>query len=73
MTIAWTCLTVDIISAYTFRERYYHIQTARKFLHHTHEEMESARSSTNIFKQIPWAIPLMKKIPLSTCGFCFLK
>ncbi|KAL2061155.1 hypothetical protein VTL71DRAFT_7428 [Oculimacula yallundae] len=64
MTLAWNCLTMDIISAYAFGKSYNHVQTAQGFSHSTHEAMDSARSSANIIKQIPWAVPLMKKIPM---------
>lgn len=71
ISLAWTCVTMDIISEYAFGKSYNYVQTAKGFQTAVHDGLESATSSGNIVKQIPWMVPLMKKVPYSVMRILF--
>ena len=65
MSLAWTCVTMDIISDYAFGKSYNYVQTSREFRTRVRDATDSIAKSGYIVKQMPWIIPLMKKIPYS--------
>ncbi|KAL5328079.1 hypothetical protein ACEPPN_005787 [Leptodophora sp. 'Broadleaf-Isolate-01'] len=71
MSLAWTCVTMDVISEYSFGKSYNYVQTSKEFRTNVHDAMESVTKSGYIVKQMPWIMPLMRNIPHSVMRVLF--
>ena len=71
ISLAWTCVTMDIISDYSFGKSYDYVRKSKLFRPDVHAAMESVSKSGVIVKQVPWIMPIMRKVPLSMMRILF--
>ncbi|KAK0099286.1 hypothetical protein ONS95_006346 [Cadophora gregata] len=71
MSLAWGCVTMDIISDYAFGNSYNYVQTSKGFHSHVQAGLKGISKWGFIVKQVPWIMPWMSKLPHSVMRSLF--
>ncbi|KAE8445994.1 hypothetical protein EG329_012633 [Mollisiaceae sp. DMI_Dod_QoI] len=65
MSQAWYCVTMDIITEYSFGESEDYTSNAPDFHTTLEDAFDGTARAGTVIKQVPWILPLMEKLPRS--------
>jgi len=63
ISLAYACLTNDVVSEYCFAKSYNYLERSPDFHTDIHDALEEASRAAHVLKQIPWALGFALKIP----------
>lgn len=64
ISLAYACLTNDVVCEYSFGMSDNLVETSQDFRTDIHDALENVSKVSHILKQVPWLIPTMQKVPL---------
>ena len=69
ISLAFACLTNDVVCEYAFAKSDNLVETSREFQTDIHDALVNVSEVGHFLKQVPWLIQAMKNVPLWVCEY----